>query len=142
MLNGDARSLSIRFAMVIPRENGVPQETMLADCARIAAGKEFRNLLVVKRMFIIPAFIFFLLNFFALSVLAGYAPNAASTRVIGTVNLVYLFALLQFVLGWVIAGLYLMASVKFDRLTKDILAQVAHSQNDPTTRISAPRGGR
>jgi uncharacterized membrane protein (DUF485 family) len=51
----------------------------------------------------------------------------------------YLFALLQFLLGWTIAGLYLMASEKFDRLTKDILDQTNPFQTE-LGKIDAPRG--
>jgi uncharacterized membrane protein (DUF485 family) len=101
---------------------------------RIAGNKQFKDLLAVKRMFIIPALSFFLLDFVGFVVLVGYDPKLASLRVIGTVNVAYLFALLQFVLGWTIAGLYLMASEKFDRLTKDILFQTN------SAKIDAPRG--
>ncbi len=94
---------------------------MPLNYARVASAKSFRDLLAIKRKFIVPAFVFFLVNFFAFSVLVGYAPKAASIKVIGAVNLGYLFALWQFVLGWTIAGLYLAASAKFDRLTQDVL---------------------
>ncbi len=123
--------------------NSTPENTPLqttTECTRIAASKQFKDLLAVKRMFIVPAFIFFLLNFIGFAVLVGYAPKLASTRVIGTVNVAYLFALAQFVLGWTIAGLYLIASAKFDRLTKDILAQNDLAQND-LPKIDTPRGG-
>jgi uncharacterized membrane protein (DUF485 family) len=80
--------------------------------------------LAIKRIFIIPALVFFLLYYFLLPILVGYAPKLMGTRVIGTVTLAYLFALSQFVMGWVIAWLYLRASAKFDRLTQDILAKV------------------
>lgn len=89
----------------------------------IAASESFRHLLAVKKAFIIPAFVIFLVYYFALALLIGYAPDLASTRVIGTVTLGYLFALSQFLVGWIIAGLYLLAAAKFDALTTDILAQ-------------------
>ncbi len=131
--------------MNLAPEDIPPQRTTGPDCARIAASKQFKDLLAVKRMFIVPAFIFFLLNFIGLAVLVGYAPKLASIRVIGTVNVAYLFALAVFVLGWTIAGLYLIASAKFDRLTKDILAQCALPQIGPAQndlpQIDAPRGG-
>jgi uncharacterized membrane protein (DUF485 family) len=106
---------------------------------RIAGSKQFKDLLAVKRMFIIPALSFFLLTFVGFVVLVAYAPKLASMRLIGTVNVAYLFALLQFVLGWTIAGLYLMASEKFDRLTKDILDQTKPVQTE-LGKIDAPRG--
>jgi uncharacterized membrane protein (DUF485 family) len=93
------------------------------DYAAIAASKPFRHLLAVKKTFIIPAFLIFLVHYFALAVLVGYAPKFASTRVIGTVTVAYLFALSQFLVGWIIAALYLLAAAKFDALTADILAQ-------------------
>jgi uncharacterized membrane protein (DUF485 family) len=101
---------------------------------QIAGSKQFKDLLAVKRMFIVPALAFFLLNFVGFVVLVGYTPKVASIRVIGTVNVAYLFALLQFVLGWTIAGLYSIASEKFDRLTKDVLSQT------DLAKIDAPRG--
>lgn len=91
----------------------------------IAASQQFKHLLQIKKLFIIPAFIFFFAYYFGLAVLVGYAPKLAATRVIGTVSVAYLYALSQFLAGWIVAGLYLLASTRFDALTQDILAQVA-----------------
>jgi uncharacterized membrane protein (DUF485 family) len=106
---------------------------------RIAGSQQFKDLLAVKRMFIVPALSFFLLDFVGFVVLVGYAPKVASIRVMGAVNVAYLFALFQFALGWAIAGLYLIASAKFDRLTKDILAQSELVQTE-LKQIDAPGG--
>ncbi len=89
----------------------------------IAESKAFKDLMATKRIFIVPAFIFFVLYYFALPVLVGYAPQFMSTKVIGPVNLAYLFALSQFVVAWIIAGLYVRAANDFDRLAKDILTR-------------------
>jgi len=86
----------------------------------IAASKPFQDLLATKRTFIVPAFVFFVVYYFALAVLVGYAPEFMSTKVIGEVNLAYLFALSQFFVAWIIAGLYVRAANNFDRLAKDI----------------------
>ncbi|MGA8311382.1 MAG: DUF485 domain-containing protein [Terriglobales bacterium] len=95
---------------------------------RIAASQQFQDLLALKKVFIVPAFIFFCAYYFLLPALVGFAPKLMSRRVIGTVNLAYLFALSQFVVGWTIAWLYLKAASKFDALTKDILARVDGQQ--------------
>jgi uncharacterized membrane protein (DUF485 family) len=87
----------------------------------IAESQEFKDLMATKKIFIVPAFIFFLVYYFALPVLVGYAPQFMSTKVIGQVNLAYLFALSQFFVAWVVAGLYVRAAGNFDRLAKDIL---------------------
>ena len=106
-------------------EDVPPQPSDQNQWDSIAGSEQFKDLLQIKRLFFVPAFVFFLVYYFALAVLVGYAPKLASTRVIGTVTVAYLFALSQFVVGWIIAGLYLLASTRFDALTKDILARVA-----------------
>jgi len=105
--------------------SGRPSE---ADWNRIAASARFQHLLSVKKMFIVPAFVFFLGYYLLLPVLVGYAPRLMSTRVFGTVTLAYLFALSQFVVGWTIAVLYLKASSRFDRLVRDLLEQESFEQ--------------
>ena len=95
-----------------------PQSQSVWD--RIAESKEFKDLMATKKTFIVPAFIFFVVYYFALPVLVGYAPHFMDTR-IGKVNLAYLFALSQFFVAWLIAGLYVKAANNFDRLAKDIL---------------------
>jgi uncharacterized membrane protein (DUF485 family) len=87
---------------------------------KIADSKEFQDLMATKKTFIVPAFIFFVVYYFALPVLVGYAPQFMSTKV-GPVNLAYLFALSQFFVAWLIAALYVRAANNFDRLAKDIL---------------------
>jgi uncharacterized membrane protein (DUF485 family) len=94
------------------------------DWKAIANSKACKDLIAVKKTFIVPAFAFFLLNYLALAILVGYAPKLASTRVIGTVTIAYLFALSQFAVGWLIAALYLVAASRFDALTVDILADI------------------
>ena len=49
--------------------------------------------------------IFFVVYYFALPVLIGYARPFMEKRVLGPVNLAYLFALSQFFMAWIIAAL-------------------------------------
>jgi uncharacterized membrane protein (DUF485 family) len=88
---------------------------------KIAATHQFKDLMATKKIFIVPAFVFFVVYYFALPVLVGYAPNFMATKVIGNVNIAYLFALSQFAVAWIIAGLYVKAANDFDRLSKDII---------------------
>ena len=88
---------------------------------RIAASQQFKDLMATKKMFIVPAFIFFVVYYFALPILVGYAPHFMDTKIIGAVNIAYLFALSQFFVAWLIAGLYVKAANDFDRLSKDII---------------------
>jgi len=97
---------------------------------KIAESQGFQDLMATKKTFIVPAFIFFVIYYFALPVLVGYAPQFMSTKVIGQVNLAYLFALSQFFVAWIIAGLYVWAANNFDRLAKDILDKAENSEGD------------
>jgi len=90
---------------------------------RIAETREFKDLLALKKTFIVPAFGFLLVYYFLLPILVGYAPEFMSTRVIGVINLAYLFALSQFFMAWIIAWLYVKAANNFDRLAKDIIKE-------------------
>src|ERR1700724_887696 len=90
---------------------------------RIAETREFKDLIAVKKTFIVPAFVFFLVYYFLLPILVGYAPSFMSTKVIGVVNLAYLFALSQFFMAWTVAWLYVRAANNFDKLAKDIIKE-------------------
>lgn len=103
-------------------------ETSQANWDEIAESKPFKDLMATKKAFIVPAFIFFLVYYFALPVLVGYAPQFMSTKVIGPVNLAYLFALSQFLMAWIIAALYVRAAGTFDRLASDILQKAENSK--------------
>ena len=111
-------------------EDRAQPESGQTEWSRIAASEQFLDLLAVKKTFIVPAFVIFFVHYLSLALLVGYAPKLAATRLIGTVNVAYLFALSQFAVGWTIAVLYLIASSKFDRLTKDILGRVGAPQGD------------
>jgi uncharacterized membrane protein (DUF485 family) len=103
-------------------------QTTQSEWDRIAASKEFQDLMATKKMFIVPAFIFFVVYYFALPVLVGYAPRFMDTRVIGAVNIAYLFALSQFFVAWIIAGLYVKAANDFDRLSNDIIEKAHYGK--------------
>jgi uncharacterized membrane protein (DUF485 family) len=111
-----------------PAESASQHKSNRTDWRAIAASPTFKELIAVKKAFIAPAFVVFLIYYISLAVLVGYAPKLAAMRVIGTVNVAYLFALSQFVVGWVIAALYLLAASKFDSLAEHILSQEALTQ--------------
>ena len=89
----------------------------------IAASPRFKELLRVKRRFIIPAMIVFIVYYFALPVLVGYARPLMEKRVLGPVNVAYLFALSQFFMAWIIAALYVRAANRFDRRAREIIKE-------------------
>src|SRR6266850_1293593 len=91
------------------------------DWSLVTALPEFRTMVRAKLRFIIPATVFFVVYYFALPGLVGYAPGLMSKRVIGVVNIAYLFALSQFFMAWIIAALYLRAAAKFDKMEHAVI---------------------
>ena len=91
------------------------------DWDRIFSSDEFKALVRAKLRIILPATIFFIIYYFALPILVGYAPEFMSRKVLGSVNIAYLFALSQFFMAWIIAAIYLRAASRLDRMAKSIV---------------------
>lgn len=102
-------------------ERTADEEAGAIDWERLEASERFRNLLKAKRRFIVPAMIVFIVYYFALPVLIGYARPFMERRVFGPVNIAYLFALSQFFMAWIIAALYVRAAARFDRMAADVI---------------------
>jgi len=90
----------------------------------VASNPQFRKLMAAKVRFIVPATVFFIAYYFALPILVGYAPELMATRVIGPVNIAYLFALSQFFMAWLVAYLYVRAANRFDRMAAEVLTDL------------------
>lgn len=103
-------------------ERTADEEADVVNWEKLAASESFRDLVKAKRRFIMPAMIFFIVYYFALPVLIGYAKPFMEQRVFGPVNLAYLFALSQFFMAWIIAALYVKAAARFDRMARDVVA--------------------
>ena len=91
------------------------------DWSRVTQMPEFRTMVRAKLRFIIPAVLFFVVYYFALPVLVGYAPGWMSKKVFGVVNIAYIFALSQFFMAWIIAALYIRAAAKFDKMEHRVI---------------------
>ena len=87
---------------------------------------EFRELVRRRFRFVLPATIFFLVYYFLLPLGNGLAPDLMKTKVIGEINIAYLFALSEFVMAWVLAYLYIRkANTVFDGLAAKVRARAA-----------------
>jgi uncharacterized membrane protein (DUF485 family) len=88
---------------------------------RLARSPRFRQLIREKRRFLVPASLFFMVYYFALPILVGYWPEMMKQRVLGPVNIAYLFALSQFVMAWVVAWIYVSVAARFDKLAQEVI---------------------
>lgn len=101
-----------------------------ADWDRVAAEPEFKALLASKRRFIVPATVFFVVYYFALPLLVGYAPGLMSRRVFGPLNLAYLFALSQFFMAWAVAALYVRAAGGWDETARRVIEKLVKRRGE------------
>ena len=99
------------------------EEEDVADWESIAASPGFKHLLASKARFIIAATLFFVAYYFTLPVLVGWFPKLMEQKVVGEVNLAYLFALSQFFMAWILAFLYVAAAAGWDKQAASLLAQ-------------------
>ena len=89
----------------------------------IAASPRFKELLRAKRRFIIPAMILSILYYFALPVLVGWFPDLMKKKIGAGANFAYLFALSQFFMAWIVAGLYVAKAGAWDRAAARLLSR-------------------
>jgi uncharacterized membrane protein (DUF485 family) len=105
------------------------EDSEAADWDRVAAEPEFKALLASKRRFIVPATVFFVVYYFALPVLVGYAPRLMETRVLG-LNVAYLFALSQFFMAWAVAAAYVRAAGGWDKMAHRIIERLNSNRKE------------
>lgn len=103
-------------------EQTADEDVDVVDWERVAALEEFKALLKAKRRFIVPATIFFIVYYFSLPVLVGYAPQWMAIKVFGVVNVAYLFALSQFLVAWLLAWAYVRAAARFDAMAQRLIS--------------------
>jgi uncharacterized membrane protein (DUF485 family) len=108
----------------------IPKKTERTDDVwnEVFSSADFQALVKAKIRVIVPTIVFFITYYFALPVLVGYAPGFMERKVIGTLNLAYLFALSQFFVAWIIAALYLRWAARFDTMAASIVSK--HTKPD------------
>lgn len=79
----------------------------------------FKELVRTKRAFVIPAIVFFIVFYFALPVLIGVT-SVLDAKVIGAINLAYIYAYAQFAMILVLTHLYLAKAKRWDGLVEQM----------------------
>jgi uncharacterized membrane protein (DUF485 family) len=93
------------------------------DWNAVIADPRFERLHRLKQGFLTGLMIFSVVFYFLLPVGAAYFQDLFKTKVWGVVNFGILFALLQFVVAWLVAFFYSRrAGAEFDGLAREIAA--------------------
>ncbi|GAA1664243.1 hypothetical protein GCM10010977_03290 [Citricoccus zhacaiensis] len=82
------------------------------DFRAVQATPQFQELRKTHRSFVFPWTVVFIVWYFLYVILAAYAPEFMSIKVLGNINLGLVIGLLQFVSTFVITGLYVAFSNK------------------------------
>jgi uncharacterized membrane protein (DUF485 family) len=85
---------------------------------------EFKELIAKRKRFVLPATIFFLSWYLGFILLAGYAEDFMGDSIYEGLTVGYVLALSQFIMVWVLAGVYLRkANREFDPLARKAAAR-------------------
>jgi len=115
----------------------MPASQPPVDWEAVAQSPQFRELVVARRRFVLPATIFFLAWYIGFVLLAGYAPDFMKRSVHEGLTVGYCLALTQFVMVGALGLAYLRrAESVFDPLAEEVV-RVAHS----TTRAAPAAAG-
>lgn len=96
---------------------------------KIAQSEEFKHLVRIKARFMTIAIIFSFVYYFALPLSVGYMKPIMNQKVTGSINIAYWFALSQFFVAWIIAGIYArVANRSFDPIAEKIRMENAGGQ--------------
>jgi uncharacterized membrane protein (DUF485 family) len=85
----------------------------------LARNEAYRQLVAQRNSFMITMTVTFLVLYFLLPILAGYNKPLMATKVFGNVTFGYVLAFLEFVMGWVMAYVYVVRARTFDRLAEE-----------------------
>jgi uncharacterized membrane protein (DUF485 family) len=99
-------------------EDITPCKPSQTDGDRIAATRQFKDLVATRKVFISPVFVFILVYYFTLRAMVGLAPRFMHTSMFQGPNFVYMFALCQFFVAWFVAWRYLKAAGDLGRAGK------------------------
>jgi uncharacterized membrane protein (DUF485 family) len=111
------------------------------DWEAVAQSPQFRELVVARRRFVLPATIFFLAWYIGFVLLAGYAPDFMKRSVYEGLTVGYCLALTQFVMVGALGLAYLRRAERvFDPLADEVV-RVAHSTTRTPSAAGAPSAG-
>ena len=101
----------------VPRYN---VENRTYNYEKIAESPEFKHLMKEKKKFLIPLTIFFLIFYFMLPVLTSFT-TILNKPAIGSITWVWVYAMAQFIMTWVLCMIYVRKAGTFDHLAEEIL---------------------
>lgn len=89
------------------------------DFEKIVRTSQFQELMAAKKKFLVPSIIVFLGLYLLFPILISYT-NALDNAAIGDISWAWVYALLLFVMTWIMATIYMRKSALFDRMAEKV----------------------
>lgn len=96
------------------------EEGSRTNYSAIVQSADFQKLLQIKKRFIIPFTLFFLVFYFALPLMTSYS-TVLNQSFYGSITWAWVFAFVQFIMTWALCMIYSKKAGQFDILTDKIL---------------------
>jgi uncharacterized membrane protein (DUF485 family) len=109
------------------------------DWPTLARSREFKALMASRRRFLVGGTVFYTSYFVAFLCLLGFAPDAMSESVVGSVSLALVLGMSLVVLAFVMAYLHARKGDEWDRLARRV---VAGTEPDEPRFTKVPAGER
>jgi uncharacterized membrane protein (DUF485 family) len=104
-----------------PTTGRMPAAEAVSATEAVGKDPEMVELEHRHQRFVWPITVFFLVYYLSLPILAGVSPDGMGTKVFGEFTIGYLFALSQFLMAFVVAGVYARwAARRMDPLAADL----------------------
>jgi uncharacterized membrane protein (DUF485 family) len=85
----------------------------------------FQQLVAERNRFTVTMTIVFLVLYFLLPIMAGFNKPLMASKVYGNITFGYVMAFLEFIMGWVMAAIYMVRARSFDRLAAQASREAA-----------------
>lgn len=92
------------------------------DFVKVEESQQFKNFMHAKKRFIVPLTIFFLVFYFMLPVLTSYT-TFLNASFFGDISWVWVFAISQFIMTWVLSMIYVKKANRFDEMAEEIVKE-------------------
>lgn len=90
------------------------------DYESIVESEQFKHFMKDKRRFTVPMTVFFLIFYFLLPICTSYT-TFLNTSAFGDISWVWIFAVAQFVMTWVLCTIYVRKANSFDEKVEAII---------------------
>lgn len=89
---------------------------------KVEESRQFKNFMHAKKKFIVPLTIFFLVFYFTLPILTSYT-TFLNAPFFGDISWVWVFAISQFIMTWVLSMIYVKKANRFDEMAEEIVKE-------------------